>query len=669
MEAMESMEENDSWKAVETVDSSTAFAENDDVSLGGSVTSFHSAIAEVIGDSPDKKSVESGINLATPATAPKDEMDEEIIALKTELNAVQTEYQKIVNTNIELSDDNRAKEQKIRSKEEILKVFIAKTNAEIDQLDIEANIKISQQEYDLTMKMGKITQLRNEQDRLYQLENSNAILKQSIEKIIDQMKTKSQEHALEMHHMNKAMLEARKKMESQFRIDLSKQDTYYQMKAFDELSESHKRAMLQNAKLKDEVILQGVGMANLGIRYKKQKAQSNVLTKELNGLYKKAKMLRDKLAKLATIKRQQVNDYNDLVSKHQKVCDDLALLQKKSSVLPSISSIEKEHVDCKYKIEQVKSAIETWEARQTLLQDVYLRLKPLDESEMSGKYSKLLFPLKPIVLSNKESTVTPTVSEIQSIIESSKHLTKALKRLKGKEAVLMTSDKSKKKTGASLLNAKAKSSEDEKQNMAAWVVFEIIRIFQETGAVKTVTVVPDDTTTSATTAGEAGPADADSGDAANEQEWDAMFDPQNSYFNSTKKLHELGVNETDWFKPLRVPRKLPPSAFATDTFITSGLQLASTIEDKDVKVQVHDYSMAPPIATSTVTKKPEVTGNSSLSLSKSISVDTIIDMTAKTRPKTADPILASNKSLKGLMRAESEAKIQATLQKLKLKKY
>ena len=660
--------EADSWQILEPMEGSTAFLDNtDEVSLGGSVTSFQSAIAEIVSESPEKRSVTSGSNGGV-ANAPKDELDEELISLKAELSAVQSEYQQIIANNIELSDENRSKEQQIREKEDVLKVLVAKNAAEIEQLEIEANIKFSQHDYEINMKKGRLNQFQNEQDRVYQLERTNAILKESIAKIIEQMKTKATAHAMEMHHMNKAMLEARKKMETQFKLDLSKQDTYYQMKAFEELSESHKRAMLQNAKLKDEVILQGVGMANLGIRYKKQKAQSNVLTKELSGLYKKAKMLRDKLAKLATIKRQQVNEYNELVNKNQRICDDLALLNKKSSALPSISSIEKELVDSNYKIEQVKSAIETWNMRYTLLQDLYLRLKPLDETEMSGKYSKKLFPLKPIILNNNESTTTPTVSEIQSIIESNKHLSKALRRIKGKEAVLMASDKSKKKTGAALLSASENSNEDEKQNMATWVVLEIIRIFQETVVNQTALKAADTSNTTATNDSDAGDNDAGMGDTTNEKEWDAMFDPQNTYFNSSKKLQELGVKETDWFKPLRTPRKLPPSAFDTTTFITSGHQLSSILEDKDVKVQTHDYSMAPPIAVSVVTKKPVVALNSkpSLLLSKSVSVDAIV---SKGRPGSADPFLASNKSFKGLLRAESEAKIQATLQKLKLKKY
>ena len=43
-------------------------------------------------------------------------------------------------------------------------------------------------------------------------------------------------------------------------------DVLYQKDAFTNLTDQHKSSMFQNAKLKDEVALQGVGLNNLGRR-------------------------------------------------------------------------------------------------------------------------------------------------------------------------------------------------------------------------------------------------------------------------------------------------------------------------------------------------------------------------------------------------------------------
>lgn len=67
----------------------------------------------------------------------------------------------------------------------------------------------------------------------------------------------------------------------------NKMDISYQKDAFAALSERHKKAMFQNAKLKDEVALQGVGLNNLGSRLAKQNQQFDICTKELKALNKK----------------------------------------------------------------------------------------------------------------------------------------------------------------------------------------------------------------------------------------------------------------------------------------------------------------------------------------------------------------------------------------------
>jgi hypothetical protein len=64
-------------------------------------------------------------------------------------------------------------------------------------------------------------------------------------------------------------------------------DISYQKDAFAALSERHKKAMFQNAKLKDEVALQGVGLNNLGSRLGKQNQQYDVCTKQLRALNKR----------------------------------------------------------------------------------------------------------------------------------------------------------------------------------------------------------------------------------------------------------------------------------------------------------------------------------------------------------------------------------------------
>ena len=68
-------------------------------------------------------------------------------------------------------------------------------------------------------------------------------------------------------------------------------DISYQKDAFSALSEHHKKAMFQNAKLKDEVALQGVGLNNLGSRLAKQNQQHDTCIRQLKSLNKRVSLL------------------------------------------------------------------------------------------------------------------------------------------------------------------------------------------------------------------------------------------------------------------------------------------------------------------------------------------------------------------------------------------
>lgn len=91
--------------------------------------------------------------------------------------------------------------------------------------------------------------------------------------------------------MNKSMLELRHAMETKLRRELTGLDINFQREAFQALHERQKQAMFENAKLKDEVALQGVGIANLSARLAKQKILQNKCQKHLQFLNAKVSFL------------------------------------------------------------------------------------------------------------------------------------------------------------------------------------------------------------------------------------------------------------------------------------------------------------------------------------------------------------------------------------------
>jgi hypothetical protein len=64
-------------------------------------------------------------------------------------------------------------------------------------------------------------------------------------------------------------------------------DLLFQKQAFTELNESHKRAMLINSKLQDELALQTVGIANLTVRCGRDKTSYKEVKAEMKRIEEK----------------------------------------------------------------------------------------------------------------------------------------------------------------------------------------------------------------------------------------------------------------------------------------------------------------------------------------------------------------------------------------------
>ncbi len=68
--------------------------------------------------------------------------------------------------------------------------------------------------------------------------------------------------------------------------------------------------MFENAKLKDEVAIQGIGISNFNARLARQEFAHELCRRELNDLHEKSHLLKDKLSEVASKK-------NELQKKHE----------------------------------------------------------------------------------------------------------------------------------------------------------------------------------------------------------------------------------------------------------------------------------------------------------------------------------------------------------------
>jgi hypothetical protein len=102
------------------------------------------------------------------------------------------------------------------------------------------------------------------------MERENVSLRRRVTSLLGQVEKEGMDHAHETHTMKKEMFNLRMQLEQTFRKTLQELDGQYQKKAFDAMSEESKNALMANARLKEELALQSVGVENLLQRYKRQ---------------------------------------------------------------------------------------------------------------------------------------------------------------------------------------------------------------------------------------------------------------------------------------------------------------------------------------------------------------------------------------------------------------
>merc|ERR1719502_365826 len=88
-------------------------------------------------------------------------------------------------------------------------------------------------------------------------------------------------YAIDVSKINREMLEFRKTLEIQLKKSLTELEISYKKTAFDALSGESKNALLTNAKLKEELLLQNVGLENLKGRLEIQKDDVKSMSKDI----------------------------------------------------------------------------------------------------------------------------------------------------------------------------------------------------------------------------------------------------------------------------------------------------------------------------------------------------------------------------------------------------
>ncbi|POM81312.1 Hypothetical protein PHPALM_736 [Phytophthora palmivora] len=169
-----------------------------------------------------------------------------------------------------MTRDNKSKQDQINAMENLLQREAEKHQETLRLLEDEHTTHKQQAEHEIDVLRRQVCQLELHVEAYDVLEAANVKLRDRVEQLMQEMEQENKTHAEEIHKVRLDMFNHKMALEKTFRKALQELDADYLKKAFNAMSEESKNALVANAKLKDELQLQSIGVDNLMHRFTKQ---------------------------------------------------------------------------------------------------------------------------------------------------------------------------------------------------------------------------------------------------------------------------------------------------------------------------------------------------------------------------------------------------------------
>ncbi|KAL3674096.1 hypothetical protein V7S43_000046 [Phytophthora oleae] len=169
-----------------------------------------------------------------------------------------------------MTRDNKGKQDQINAMETLLQREAEKYQETLRLLEDEHATQKQQSEHEIDVLRRQVCQLELHVEAYDVLEAANVNLRDRVEQLMQEMEQENKTHAEEIHKVRLDMFNHKMALEKTFRKALQELDADYLKKAFNAMSEESKNALVANAKLKDELQLQSIGVDNLMHRFTQQ---------------------------------------------------------------------------------------------------------------------------------------------------------------------------------------------------------------------------------------------------------------------------------------------------------------------------------------------------------------------------------------------------------------
>ncbi len=163
----------------------------------------------------------------------------------------------------QLNKDNSRKDEEITYLESTINDMIEKHTVSLDIVQIEHDGVSSDLRHELEVLETESAHLRRQVEHGEELAKENAKLQAEQYTLLNEIKHTADRHHQHVRDVKGEIIKQEEKLEKAFKKELVLMDAKYRQVAFDKLAEKKKKALLENAKLQEEIIMQKIGLVNL----------------------------------------------------------------------------------------------------------------------------------------------------------------------------------------------------------------------------------------------------------------------------------------------------------------------------------------------------------------------------------------------------------------------
>ncbi|GMI04873.1 hypothetical protein TrRE_jg5073, partial [Triparma retinervis] len=279
----------------------------------------------------------------------------------------------------QLNKDNMRKDEEIKNIDQTIYDLVVKHHVSLDILRTEHEGKRSDLDYDVKVLENKVDHLKKLVERGKDMEQQNLDLRAERDMLMRTLSNSEDAHnKLKAGIKNEVMVQ-QEKLEKQFKKELVIMEAKYRQAAFDKLSDKKKKALLENAKLQEEIVMQKIGMVNLGERMLLEENQLGDLQKEAKMWSQKGKATNQRIAVLRRSSYAYDARMADMDVTLTRLAETERLLQLAQAKQPlSLAETRRASSELLESERALKSSAMKWKAR-------YIQILSLVEEEKRRK--------------------------------------------------------------------------------------------------------------------------------------------------------------------------------------------------------------------------------------------------------------------------------------------